>query len=176
MKMKWGFTAILLILIGIVSSGCLENSCSSQKEEQNIALIRHIHSEIAKGNFDVFDTTLTSDYVRHCQAMPPEFQEIHGSADLKNFVKEFINGVSDYSETFDFIMAKGDTVAYITTMTATQTGTMNGIPPTGKTFECVNIIIQRFEEGKIAETWISWDNLAILSQLGLFPPSPPDKQ
>jgi predicted ester cyclase len=30
--------------------------------------------------------------------------------------------------------------------------------------------IQRFEGGKIVETWVSWDNLASLAQLGHFPP------
>jgi predicted ester cyclase len=29
--------------------------------------------------------------------------------------------------------------------------------------------IFRLEEGKIAELWVEWDNVAILKQLGYFP-------
>jgi hypothetical protein len=29
--------------------------------------------------------------------------------------------------------------------------------------------VHRIAEGKIVETWVTWDNLAALSQLGLFP-------
>jgi len=144
----------------------------SKWEEKNIATIRYIHSEMAKGNIGAFDEVLAPNYVRHCQAMPPELQERHGSEQLKAFVGDFISGVSDFNETFDVIMADSDKVAYVTTMTGKQTGPMGGLPASGKTFTCVNIIIQRFEEGKIAETWVTWDNLAMLSQLGFFPPPP----
>jgi hypothetical protein len=35
--------------------------------------------------------------------------------------------------------------------------------------------IFRLEEGKIAELWVEWDNLATLTQLGHFPPHGEDK-
>jgi predicted ester cyclase len=44
---------------------------------------------------------------------------------------------------------------------------------TGRKFTVVNIVIQHLEDGKVAETWVSWDNVAMLSQLGLFPPPAP---
>jgi hypothetical protein len=33
--------------------------------------------------------------------------------------------------------------------------------------------VHRFEGGRVAETWTSWDNLAALTQLGLLPGTPP---
>jgi len=71
------------------------------------------------------------------------------------------------------MFAQGDKVAYVSTMTGTQTGPMGDLPASGKSFTVVNIIIQRLEGGKIAETWVSWDNVAMLSQLGFFPPAAP---
>jgi predicted ester cyclase len=68
------------------------------------------------------------------------------------------------------MIARGDKVAYVLTMKGIQTGPMGDLPATGKEFTLVNIIIQRMEEGKVAETWVSWDNVAFLSQLGDFPP------
>lgn len=32
------------------------------------------------------------------------------------------------------------------------------------------VTVVRFEDGKIAEWWVTWDNLAGLTQLGHFPP------
>jgi len=37
-------------------------------------------------------------------------------------------------------------------------------------------VIQRIEDGKVAETWISWDNVTMLMQLGYFPPQAQEKQ
>lgn len=159
-----------------ILTGCSGENNLAKMENEHIATVRYIHGEIAKGNIAAFDEVLTPSYVRHCQAMPPELQEMHGSEQLKAFVKDFISAVSDYNETFDVIMADSDKVAYVTTMTGTQTGPMGGLPASGKPFKCVNIIIQRFEGDKIAETWVSWDNLAMLEQLGFFPPPAPNNQ
>jgi predicted ester cyclase len=77
--------------------------------------------------------------------------------------------VPSYQDSLSNMIADGDRVAYISTMTGTQTGPMGNLPASGKSFTLVNIIIQRLEDGKIAETWISWDNVAFLSQLGFMP-------
>lgn len=168
--------SILVVFISILLLvGCFSDNSLTKMEEENIATIRYIHAEMAKGNIEVFDEVLAPNYVRHCQAMPPGLQEMHGSEQLKAFVGDFISAVSNYSETFDVIVADSDKVAYVTTMAGTQSGPMGGLPASGKPFTCVNIIIQRFEAGKIAETWVSWDNVAMLSQLGFFPPPAPLK-
>jgi len=170
-------TSFLVITFAIlILGGCSQDNGLAEMEEENIATIRYIHSELAKGNIDAFDEVLAPNYVRHCQAMPPELQEMRGSEQLKAFVGDFISAVSDLNETFDVFVADSDKVAYVTTMTAVQTGPMGGLPASNKPFTCVNIIIQRFENGKIAETWVSWDNVAMLSQLGFFPPPAPGAQ
>ena len=124
----------------------------------------------------MFEEVLSPDYVRHCQAMPPGQQELHGTKEFMGFINEFLGSVSDIHETIDLMMAEDDKVAYITTMYGTQTGVMGGLPPSGKQFEIVNIIIHRLVDGKIVETWVSWDNVAMLAQLGFFPPPPPPEQ
>jgi len=71
------------------------------------------------------------------------------------------------------MIAEGDTAAYITTGTGTHMGPLGDIPPTGKKMEIVNFVVQRIQDGRIAETWVGWDHMAALSQLGLFPPPGP---
>jgi predicted ester cyclase len=112
------------------------------------------------------------NYIRHCQAMPPGQQELHGTEVFFGFLEEFLIAVPGYTDTLSNMIADGDRVAYVSTMKGTQTGPLGAIPATGKPFTLVNIIIQRLEDGKIAETWVSWDNVAFLSQLGLMPEPP----
>jgi steroid delta-isomerase-like uncharacterized protein len=158
----------LVVVLMVMMTGC--DNQEKIIEEQNKAIVRHVHEEMAKGNVAVFDEVLKSDYVRHCQAMPPDLLELHGTEQFKAFIKEFLEAVPDVHDTIDLMIAEGDKVAYVTTMTGTQTGQMGPLPPSGKEFTSINIIIHRFENGKIAETWVTWDNVALLTQLGFFPP------
>lgn len=70
---------VLIVMIPIAGIaglvGCSEGRRISQIEEQNKALAQRIHSEVSKGNLGIFHELLSSDHVRHCQAMPPDFQE-----------------------------------------------------------------------------------------------------
>ena len=158
----------LITFTFLALSGC-ENRMAAM-EEQHKATILRAHAELVKGNIDVMDEIFAPNYVRHCQAMPPELWEISDKEVFKAFIVDFRQSVSDYSDTITQMVAEGDMVAYVSTMSATQTGPMGDLPASGKSFVLTNIIIQRFENGKIAESWVSWDNVAMLSQLGFFPP------
>ena len=141
-------------------------------QEKHKEIVRHIHNQVNKGNTEVFYEHLSPDYARHCQAMPPEFQEMTGIEPLMRFVKEHITAFPDWNDRIDFIIAEGDRVAYQTTSTGTQTGQMGPFPATGKSARLVSLVSHRFENEKIVETWITWDNLAFLTQLGHLPATP----
>jgi len=164
-----------LALAVIFLTGCAQDSAVREMEQQNKALVQRIHSEVSKGNLGIFDEVLSPDYVRHCQAMPPEFQELHGTNQFKAFLADFATAVPDCSDSVLFVIAEGDMVAYVTKMTGTQTGPMGNLPPSGKEFTLTNIVIHRVKNGKVAETWVSWDNVAMLTQLGFFPPPTGDQ-
>ena len=139
-------------------------------EQQNMAVVRGAHAALARGDFESFKSAIGPGYVRHCQAMPPGLQELEGTEEFFAFLEEFLTAVPEYEDTLSQMVAAGDRVAYVSTMSGVQTGPMGDLPATGKGFTLVNIIIQRLENGKIVETWVSWDNVAFLSQLGLMPP------
>jgi len=63
-------------------------------------------------------------------------------------------------------VAEGDLVATHWQVTATQTGEFIGIAPTGKQVTWTGMQIDRFDGGKIAETWINWDMYGFLYALG----------
>jgi len=74
----------------------------------------------------------------------------------------------------DMIFGSADNVAVRARYSGTQTGPMGPFPPTDKTVELVFIGILRIENEKIAEMWVEWDNLSILTQLGHQPPPTPE--
>lgn len=167
---------ILGSLLGVMSVAFVVGCCGegASKEEENKAVVMFITSEgVNMHNPDKWDEVLTPDYVRHCQAMPPDMQEIHGINEMKKFLADHFAAFPDWNEKVDFILADGNKVAYVTTGTGTQTGQMGPYAPTGKSVMIKTFIIHRFENGKIAESWVSWDNVAFLSQLGLYTPAEP---
>lgn len=155
-------------LFGVL--GCSSAPCPDEVEQRNMAVVREAHAALARGDFDAFAATIGPHYVRHCQAMPPEHRELHGTDEFFSFLREFLVAVPEYEDTLTQMIADGDRVAYVSTMHGTQTGPLGDAPATGREFTLVNIIIQRLEDGKIVETWVSWDNVAFLTQLGLMPP------
>jgi len=167
------FCPVVLLLVLTVASQAGERS-RDEIEKHNMEIVRNAHASLAAGDFAAFKSVISPDYVRHCQAMPPGLQELHGTEKFFGFLEEWMKAVPDYTDTISNMIADGDKVAYISTMTGTQTGPLGEIPATGKTFTLVNIIMQRLQNGKVVETWVSWDNVAFLSQLGLMP-GPPDE-
>jgi hypothetical protein len=53
----------------------------------------------------------------------------------------------------------------------THTGALGDIPPTGNYVSQPFIITYRLAEGKIVEHWMSFDQLALMQQLGVIPSS-----
>jgi steroid delta-isomerase-like uncharacterized protein len=161
----------MLILVLTVAAQAGERS-REEIEKRNMETVRNAHASLAAGDIEAFKATIGPNYVRHCQAMPPALQELHGTEEFFGFLEEWLRAAPDYTDTISNMIADGDKVAYISTMTGTHTGPLGEIPATGKTFTLVNIIMQRLENGKVVETWVSWDNVAFLSQLGLMPGPP----
>jgi predicted ester cyclase len=160
-----GLAAIVVFLVG-----CACETGPTELEEKNMAVVRAAHAALEAGDVDGFKAQIGPNYIRHCQAMPPGLQELHGTEQFFAFIDEWMGGISDHRDTITNMIAAGDRVAYVSTMTGVHTGQLGDLPASGKNYTLVNIIIQRLENGKIVETWVSWDNVAFLTQIGAFPP------
>jgi predicted ester cyclase len=169
------FSSAILVLVLATPSQSTEPS-KEQIETQNREIVRQAHASLAAGDFETFESLIGPNYLRHCQAMPPGQQELHGTKVFFGFLHEWMKAVPHYTDTLSNMIADGDKVAYISTMKGTQTGPLGDLPATGKPFTVVNIIMQRLEKGKIVETWVSWDNVAFLRQVGLLPEPPADSK
>jgi len=164
------FVAMGIVTLGMLalSAGCSSAPPINEIELRNMEIIRKAHADLQRGDIESYKAVISPDYVRHCQAMPPHLQEIHGTDDFFGFIEEFLVAVPAYQDSLSNMIAHGYMVAYISTMTGTQTGPMGDLPASGKSFTLINIIMQRLKDGKVVETWISWDNVAFLSQLGFM--------
>lgn len=143
---------------------------SDVRVADNKATVRRILERISAGDVDGFTAALGPDYVRHCQAMPPGLQELRGRDAMSAWLLSNKVTFPDYHEELEWLVGEGDFIAWRSKGTGTQSGTLGPFPATHKRMEVVIIGMHRFEDGMIAETWTSWDNLAVLTQLGLLGP------
>ncbi len=145
--------------------------CSESVEEQNKNIIQQVYKNgINAHNVGYLDSMLADNYTRHSQSSPPGMQEITDKKVFLNFIKAHFSAFPDWNENIEFMVAEDDKVAFITTGTGTNSGNIGEMPPTGKSVTLKNFIIHRVDENnRIAETWVLWDNLTFLSQLGLYP-------
>ena len=134
----------------------------------NKALVEAFAEAGNMNDMEAFDRLLAPGFVRHCEATPEV--TVTTCEDFKQFYRETARTFPDQRMTLDTLVAEGDRVAFWGKFSGTQNGAMGPFPPTGKRMESECAGIFRIEDGRIAELWVTWDNLAGLAQLGLLPP------
>jgi predicted ester cyclase len=119
---------------------------------------------------DVLDQLITPNFVRHCQATP-QF-DIRNREQFKDFLRQDAAVFPDNTLTLTQLLADGDLAAVWGTYGGTQLGQMGPFPPSGEKVRVDIGAVLRVENGKVAELSITWDNLAVLAQLGHLPAVP----
>jgi steroid delta-isomerase-like uncharacterized protein len=132
-------------------------------EDNKAIVLRLIEEVYNEGNLGVVDELMAPDIFDHA-AVPEHQHGIDGSKHVMEWVREFS---SDVHYDVDDIIAEGDKVAVRMTQSGTHTGTVRGIPPTGKRFSVDYVHWFRLADGKVAELWAVRDDLTRLQQLGL---------
>lgn len=155
-----------LVVVGLILFACCPDN--TEQLNANKALIKEFLEATNTADWAAFDSLLIDDFTRHCQATPGAVIETREA-----FVKlqeGFLASTPDQKIIMDFMLAEGDMVAAYATYTGTQTGPLGDLPATGKSVVSNFITIFRIQNGQIAELWVEWDNLSMLTQLGHFPP------
>jgi steroid delta-isomerase-like uncharacterized protein len=138
--------------------------------EESKVLIQRFWDAMNSRQLDVFDQLLAPDVVRHCQATPQI--NVRSREQFKDFCRQDAAVFPDSIQTFTHLVAEGDFVAVWAAYEGTQKGQMGPFPPSGKKVRFDFGAVFRVANGKIAEWWVTWDNLAILAQLGHMPAPP----
>ncbi len=169
MKSLFCHPVCVCALFGLLTIFGTSNSFagSTDELERNKALVMSATAALDAGVLDDLDKYIAENYVRHCQATPDAVVESLG--DFKDLLHEWSITFSDIVTTVDVLVAEGDRVAFYGSYIATHTGPMGPFSATGKKMVSEFAGYHRIADGKIAETWVTWDNLSSLVQLGLFP-------
>jgi steroid delta-isomerase-like uncharacterized protein len=149
-----------------VATGCAPPT--DARLDANKELVRRFAAVSNAADWSGLEQLLTPDFTRHSQATPGA--EVTSPAQFIELQKGFLATAPDQHVTLDLLVAEGDHVAALATYAGTQTGPLDGFPITGRPFELHFLSIFRIQDGRIAELWVEWDNVALLTQLGLFPP------
>jgi predicted ester cyclase len=134
--------------------------------EDNKALVRHWFEESDRVG-RAPDELFAPGFVAHIPGSPDM-----DAAAFQQYVASFYNAFTDFSHTFDDMVAEGDRVAFRAISRATHTKDFAGITATGTQVEVGQIGIVRVADGMMAELWNSTDRLGMMQQLGALPAPP----
>lgn len=150
-------------------------SCNSEAdmETRNKAIVMQAFDAISNQDYEALSQYFAQDYRRYCQASPEA--KVESLDDMVVFLKEWYQAFPDATVETHMMAAEGDLVAVHITFAGTHKAPMGDISATGKRMESETFGFHRLKDGKIVETWVTWDNVAILKQLGLFPPPTQDQ-
>jgi steroid delta-isomerase-like uncharacterized protein len=135
--------------------------------EQNKAAARRFFELWEAGETDRFEEVVAADAVDHDPQRP--FPDERGAEAARKTAEMFLSAFPDTGYTVEQQVAEGDLVVTRWTASGTHEGELMGIPPTQKSVEVSGIAIDRFSDGKIAESWGNWDTIGLMQQLGAIP-------
>jgi predicted ester cyclase len=158
----------IAILTVLAAGPFLAVARSSGETEANKETVRRMVYAINVRDFDALDELLAPNVRRHSAATPGV--TVENLDQFKAFLRQDLAAVPDAQQEIAFLLAENDRVALYATYRGTQDGQFGPFPPSHKPFTLPFLAILRLEHGKIAEMWIEWDNLSVLTQLGHFPP------
>jgi steroid delta-isomerase-like uncharacterized protein len=135
---------------------------------ENKAIVRRCFKEIwSKGNLDLIDQLVATNFADHDPASPVQ---VLGRDGLRQHVNMYRTAFPDLTFTVDDILAEDNKVTARWTARGTHKGTLLGIAPTGQQVTTEGITIIRVANGKIAESWVTWDALGMMQQLNVAVP------
>ncbi len=134
-------------------------------EEQNKTIVRNsLESSWKKHDLAGLNKYFSADHVNHG---PMTDQLPSGIEGDRAFIGGMLAAFPDVEYTIDQQEAEGDTVRTWVTYKGTNTGSLMGMPVTGKRAIVKVLTTDRIANGKIVESWAEWDDQDMLRQLGL---------
>jgi steroid delta-isomerase-like uncharacterized protein len=91
--------------------------------------------------------------------------ELQGLQAYVEGLQAVVKAFPDYRWDLQHLFVSGAWVAAHFHDTGTHRGTFHGVPATGRRVSIQEFAIYRFQVGRIAEVWVTADNLRLLDQL-----------
>lgn len=152
---------LLTLLLG------MGGGCAASRPEQNMEIVLAQARAYNERDVEGIRATVTPDLRRHCQATPEI--DVRSADEFIAFAESDWQAFPDGRLEVDRMAAQGDLVGIFGRFIGTQMGPMGPFPASGKRAELDFGGVFRIENDRIAEIWITWDNLTALTQLGHWP-------
>ena len=138
--------------------------------ESNKANVRRYFEEVVnKRNLDILDEIVTTDCIIHRPEAP---EPIRGLEAFKEALGRILQVYTEFTTTIHDLVAEEDRVACRLSHSAVNRGEWTSRigrhTVAGKTVSWPAIAIFRIRDGKIAEEWVSRDELGMLIALGVL--------
>lgn len=134
---------------------------------ENKAIVRRLYEEVwNKRRVELVDELMSPSHAMHNNHVP---DSCIGPEAYKREVARFMTGFPDLRFTVEDMLAENDKVAVGWTISGTHKGEFRGISPTGRKVFVEGITINQIAGGKIMDSYVSWDALGLMQQLGVAP-------
>ena len=136
----------------------------------------HHNSEVLERALNSFSApasavaaNFTADWVNHDPSLPP----MSGLAGAEQLLGLWSTAFTNLKLRVEDSIEEGDKVAARFRITGTHSGSLMGVPATGKPISVLATGIFRVVNGKLAENWVNIDALSLMQQIGAVPqPNP----
>lgn len=138
-------------------------------EEQTTPLVISDYEQklvdgLNSGNSSVVDEVFHPEAVIHINGNPQRDLSVQ---DFRQMVAGLLMAFPDLHFTINDQFTAGEKVSTRWSATGTNTGPFGEMPASGKTVEIGGFIIDYVRDGKVAQRWELWDQMAMMQQLGL---------
>jgi predicted ester cyclase len=153
---------IVASLVGVLDEAKGAHVMSAEENKVNDR--RFFDEGLNRQNLAVADEFLATHIVGHTPTGTTQGLEAY-----KQYLSLYFSAFPDLQFTVGAQLADGDLTAVQWTATGTQQGALAGIPPTGKSATTAGLTLNRHANGKVVESWVYFDNLSLMQQLGVIP-------
>jgi steroid delta-isomerase-like uncharacterized protein len=135
--------------------------------EPNKELVRRLYEEaFNEGDLDLVDELVAPDVVTH---NPIILDAPTGPDSIRGGLEMIRKAFPDFHVEVEDLIAEGDRVAVLLTMSGTNEGDYRRGGATGKRGTMRAFFIWRIADGKLAESWGLADRFGFLQELGIVP-------
>ena len=174
--MKKTALLITLLLLTCLALSAETKAAPTACEKKAQLLLDKVLEVWNKGNLALIPDLYTADCVATSSSTPAPFV---GHEGIKQWIVNSRVMMPDLVMAFPEVVAQGDRIVTVWTMTGTQTGPMvmpgGTLPPTGRKISVTGMSIDYLKDGKMAKEVVVFNVLDMLMPLGfqLLPPAPP---
>jgi steroid delta-isomerase-like uncharacterized protein len=134
----------------------------------NKAILNRLDVAMNSGDAELIARTIDDVFAPDVRVGTPLPLETTGAEAMKEVFARLHQAFPDLHITVEDVIAEGDKVVCRNTVTGTHRGEYLGVPATGRSVTYKEILIARFDDGRIVETWGVVDVHSQLKQLGIL--------